>query len=209
MSRSLIALVLFATSAAAEPLSAVAPAPSPEPRPSCDTGLYLEPSVFGSVALGSTDAMPGTSDRVSLYHRIAGGAELHACHPDGTRGIGARLGVTADAVILHSFDVGVGIEAELDHPASALGIRLGYDVLTEGRIATAGMRYRPGTWSLAVDYFHGGDGPRDGNGLMFGIGVDGRPGRYAALGEGAVVSVGLVVLLAVALVHPSFSGWPL
>lgn len=182
--------------APALPLRLPLPLPPPPPvlaRTPCDvTTFYLEPTLV--IADDGTNAKP--------LHRIAGGAQIHDCLPDGAGRFAGRLGVTAYLSGIEHASAGVGIEAELDFAASRssdrIGVRIGYESAEDtGRLYTAGVRYRPGIASLGIDAFYVGNTSATVTGVMFGFGLEGKPGRYVVATE-AIVAAGLLALLLLA-----------
>ena len=161
--------------------------------PRCDTGLYLEPSMF----------MVAATDFVVAMTRVGVGALIRTCNARGLAGTHVRLGLTGflspklgaggDAA-----SGGFGFEVEIDHPLS-LAWRAGLYANAEdalgvsgGSLVALGARFHlhEEVW-FEVDVFHANltHPTLAPTGVMTGIGVEGRAGRFAALVEAVAGSI--------------------
>lgn len=193
MSRTALAVVCsLALPAAAQPGLEPLPAPPLSTRPRCDEHtFYLEPSLL----------LADDGDSTTVFHRIAGGARFHNCDPDGAGRLEGRLAATVYASGIHRAEAGLGFETELDFaPARGedrIGLRLGYESANNGgRLYTVGVRYRPGVAALSLDAFAVRNSFDTVTGVMVGVGVEGRPGRYIVLIEGIATAFLFAVALA-------------
>ena len=177
--RSVIALVLVARTAAAEP-----------PTARCEASAYLEPSVLFGI------------DRTTVLDRIALGALIRDCTASHEASTSVRLGVTA--YLSDIGGAGVGVELEVDRPISSdwrAGLRVGAESANNGGgLFTFGARFHVSdVASLQVDAYHV-TGYGRATGAMVGIGFEGRAGAGIAAAELSAGAV-LVLLLLNALAH--------
>lgn len=161
--------------------------------------LYAAPSLFfmrGSMYTNDSGGTESTSGEAT-FHRVAVGARvMKSCAQP--YGLGGHVAAT---VVLNSVIAGFGAEAEVDHGAGVNtglrgGLRLGAEFGGNERIFTAGARVHLfETVFLGLDGYTARDGGYRSHGVMFGVGLEGRAGRWIAAIEGAVATIALLVVI--------------
>lgn len=172
---------------------------------------YGEPSLWVGHLWGETTLDTGLTidgDGTLIETRFSGGALL-----GGQDGVNARIGPVIDLFMSGaSFGAAFGIEADVDWdlaPCWRLGLRMSGSLGTgdgtvttgDGQVLMVGVRARTRSVVFGVDgmFVRRGEYGQQGhgNGILFGVGADGRAGKYGIVfAGGAAALVAIIGLLA-------------